>query len=100
VAGFKKASPVIAQYLRRAIVPSTIVVDGDIVYPRPVVIINAGYRFLLEDISLLISNIEGEKPESIESRSRLSTRLELWLLKALEDHRLLVGSVAGHGRIT
>ena len=63
-------------------------------HPRPVVLINAGYRFLLEDFSLLLENIEGEKSDLIESRSRLSARLELWLLKALEDHRLLTKQVA------
>jgi hypothetical protein len=86
---FKLQSPIISQYLQRAIVPSTIVIQGEAVYPKPVVLINAAYRFLLEEFSLLLSNIEGEDPKSIESRSRLTARLELWLLKALEDHRLL-----------
>jgi hypothetical protein len=100
VADFKVQSPIIAQYLQRAIVPSTIIVGGRVVHPRPVVLINAGYQFLLEDFSLLLANIKGEKPRSIESRSRLTARLELWLLKALEDHRLLTGGVSNHGRIT
>jgi hypothetical protein len=54
-----------------------------------VVLINAGYMFLLEELPTLLANIENEKSSSVESRSRLSARLELWLLKALEDHRLL-----------
>jgi hypothetical protein len=89
VADFKRQSPIIAEYLRRAIVPSTIILEGEVEHPRPVVLINAGYQFLLEKLSLLLENIDGEKPDSIQSRSRLSARLELWLLKALEDHRLL-----------
>lgn len=100
VADFHDQSPIIAEYLRRAIVPSTIIVQGKIVHPRPVVLINAGYQFLLEKFSLLLENIEGEKPNSIESRSRLSARLELWLLKALEDHQLLTKGVSNHGSIT
>jgi hypothetical protein len=99
VTEFHDQSPFIAEYLRRAIVPSTIIVRGKTVHPRPVVLINAGYQFLLEKFSLLLENIEGEKPDSIESRSRLSARLELWLLKALEDHRLLTGGISGHGSI-
>jgi hypothetical protein len=99
VADFRIQSPIIAQYLQRAIVPSTIIIEGRVVHPRPVVLINAGYQFLLENFTLLMTNIEGEKPKLIESRSRLSARLELWLLKALEDHRLLTGGVSNHGRI-
>jgi hypothetical protein len=87
---FEKQSAVISEYLRRAIVPSTIVIDKEDVYPSAIVLLNAGFRFLLEDFGLLFNNIEGEDANSIEARSRLIRRIELWLLKALEDHRLLV----------
>ena len=96
VATFERQSKIISEYLKRAVVPSTIVDEGEIAYPRPVVLINAGYRFLLEDFSQLIQSIEGEAPNSIESRSKLADRLELWLLKALEDYRLLQGGGANH----
>lgn len=95
---FRVQSPVIAEYLKRAIVPSTIIVKGEVEYPKPVVLINAGFRFLLEELSQLLSNVDGEDPASIESRSRLTGRLELWLLKALEDHRLLTRQ--RHGSLT
>jgi hypothetical protein len=97
VADFMVQSPIIAQYLQRAIVPSTIIVRRKVVNPSPIVLINAGYEFLLEKLPLLLSNIKGESPNSIESRSRMGTRLELWLLKALEDHRLLVGGASQNG---
>jgi hypothetical protein len=100
VADFKVQAPIIADYLRRAIVPSTVMIGKDAVYPSPVVLINAGYRFLLEELSLLLENIEDESPNSIESRSKFSARLELWLLKALEDHRLLTGGNPDHGSPT
>jgi hypothetical protein len=93
VSEFKVQSPIIAQYLQRAIVPSTVIIDGKVVHPNPVVLMNAGFQFLLEEFSLLLSNIEAEDPNSIESRSRLTARLELWLLKAMEDHRLLTRQV-------
>lgn len=91
IATFETQSEVIADYLQRAIVPSTIVIRGKVIHPKPVTLINAGYKFLFENLRNLLTRIEGEKPDSIESRSRLTSRLELWLLKALEDYRLLPG---------
>lgn len=91
IATFEAQSAAIADYLQRAIVPSTIIVRGKVIHPKPVTLINAGYKFLFENLRNLLTRIEGEKPDSIESRSRLTGRLELWLLKALEDHRLLTG---------
>lgn len=99
IADFKDQYPVIVQYLQRAIVPSTIILEGRVVHPRPIVLINAGYGFVLEEFSHLLSNIQGVNPKSIGSRSWLSGRLELWLLKALEDHRLLTGGVSSHGSV-
>ncbi len=89
VSAFHDQSPIIAQYLRRAIVPSTIMSKGNIVHPNPVLLMNAGFQFLSEGLPGLLSSIEGKDPNSIESRSWVTARLELWLLKALEDHRLL-----------
>jgi len=91
IATFEVQSAVIAAYLQRAIVPSTIIMRGKVIHPKPVTVINAGYKFLFENLRDLLSSIEKEKPDSIESRSRLTGRLELWILKALEDHRLLTG---------
>ncbi|MGA3035510.1 MAG: hypothetical protein ABSD70_19680 [Terracidiphilus sp.] len=89
VVAFKAQSPTIGEYLRRAVIPSSIIIGGKRTHPTSVVLINAGYMFLLEELPTLLANIENEKSSSVESRSRLSARLELWLLKALEDHRLL-----------
>lgn len=93
VQDFEREAAVISKYLRRAIIPSTIVIEGGYKYPTAVVLLNAGFRFFLEDFTLLLNNIRGENADSIETRSRLMRRLELWLLKALEDSRLLLNQV-------
>jgi hypothetical protein len=90
IAAFTAQEPKIAEYLKRAIVPSTIVVDGQEHYPSPVVLLNAGVKFLLEDLSTLIENIAGENAKSVRAHSKIGSRVELWILKAIEDHRLLV----------
>jgi hypothetical protein len=59
------------------------------VHPTPVVLINAAFRFFLTSLSTLIDNIDGKDKDSVADRSKYSERLELWMLKALEDHRLL-----------
>jgi hypothetical protein len=86
---FAKYSATISEYLRRAIVPSTIIYDGKQVNPSPVVLINAIWSFRLTELSYLIQNVEGESVESVQSVSRMTDRLELWALKAIEDYRLL-----------
>ena len=90
---FEKQAEAISQYLRRAVVPSTIVIDGEDIYPSAVILLNAGFRFVLEDLSLLFDNIQNGTPDSIEARSKFIKRIELWLLKALEDCRLLTHQV-------
>ncbi|MDR3737724.1 MAG: hypothetical protein P4L40_01775 [Terracidiphilus sp.] len=90
---FRIQSPLISEYLVRAIVPSTVVNEGAWVHPDPVVLMNAGYRFFLEELVELIKRIEGENPDSVETHSRVAGRLELWVLKAIEDSRLLARQV-------
>jgi hypothetical protein len=89
VANFDLQAPEITKYLKRAIVPSTILVDDKEQYPDPVVLLNAGIRFLSQDISALISGIAGQDPSSVETHSKIAARVELWILKAIEDNRLL-----------
>ena len=89
VASYKAQAPEICKYLERAIVPSTILIDGNEQYPSPVVLLNAGLRFLLEDLPDLINNIAGRDPKSVATHSEVGRRVELWILKAIEDHRLL-----------
>jgi hypothetical protein len=90
---YRQLSPKIAEYLSRAIVPSTINLDAQQFFPTPVVLLNSGFHFLLEDLPSLVKNIDGLDVESVAVRSRIGARLELWILKAIEDYRLLTRQV-------
>jgi hypothetical protein len=94
VQAFSSQSSIISEYLSRAIVPSTIIMEDRQVYPSPVVLLNSGLYFLFERLPELIARIHGEKQSSVEARSRIGSRLELWILKAIEDNRLLTRQVA------
>ncbi len=90
---FQMQAGAIYEYLKRAIVPSTVVLDGQRIHPTPQVLIDAGYCFLLEHMATLLENVEGRDSESVRDLSQLAQRLELWMLKALEDNRLLTRQV-------
>jgi hypothetical protein len=78
--------PVISEYFREAVVPSTIVIDNKQRNPRTVVLINSAFCFYLMSLPSLVANIAEQDPESVEARSKFTERLELW---AIEDSRLL-----------
>ena len=82
----------ISKYLARAIVPSTIIMESGPVYTTPIVLINSAFRFVLEDFDKLLEKIGKESLNSVKDRSWYTERLELWVLKALEDYRLLSAS--------
>lgn len=82
----------VSKYLARAIVPSTIITESGPAFPTPVVLINSAFRFVLEDFDKLLENIENAVPDSVSDRSWYTERLEIWILKALEDYRLLSAS--------
>jgi hypothetical protein len=86
---FAAQSPEIDKYLERAIVPSTVVVDGVELYPDPIVLLNSGVKFLSQDLGRLISNISGKDAYSVADNASIGARVELWILKAIEDSRLL-----------
>jgi hypothetical protein len=83
---------VISDYLARAIIPSTIITKFGPVHPAPIVLINAAFRFVLEDFDKLLEKIDKASLDSVKDRSWYTERLELWVLKALEDYRLLNAS--------
>jgi hypothetical protein len=89
VKNFEDISGTISNYLANAIVPSTVIVDSNAVHPSPVVLINSTFRFLLEEFERLLENIEKVSADSISDRSKYTERIELWILKAIEDYRLL-----------
>ena len=79
--------------MARAIIPSTVITDSGPIYPTPVVLINAAFRFVLEDFDKLLEKIDRKSPNPVKDRSWYTERLELWVLKALEDYRLLSASL-------
>jgi hypothetical protein len=88
---FADLSETISDYLASAIVPSTIIVGSDPVHPSPEVLINSAFGFILEDFERLLENLDKDKvsADSISDRSNYTERIELWILKAIEDYRLL-----------
>lgn len=94
IPAFRRHSATISEYLRRAVVPSTIVVRRKVEHPTAIVLINSLFRFYLEGIPRLAANVEEnveeKKPTStVKAHSEFVERLELWALKALEDCTLL-----------
>jgi hypothetical protein len=89
ISEFEIEQPVISEYFREAVVPSTIVIDNKQRNPRTVVLINSAFCFYLTSLPSLVANIADQNPESVEARSKFTERLELWALKAIEDSRLL-----------
>lgn len=85
---FEKLYLAIHPYLALGVVPSTIQFDGSDHFPDPVTLLNAGYKFYLESLPELISNVKDAKPESISERAYWGDKLELWIMKALEDYSL------------
>jgi hypothetical protein len=83
----------IGEYLRKGIVPSTLIIETEgtcqEVHPSPITLLNAAYRFYLEQIEQLMSGIRNQDQSSPESRSTWMKRVEDWTSKALEDVALL-----------
>ena len=91
---FSETHALIAEYLHRGIVPSTLVDNGRFIYPGPFAVLNAAYKVSLESIDQLIAKVEPEE-RTAAARSSWQRRLELWALKAFEDHeRITLSQVA------
>jgi hypothetical protein len=89
VAQFASQSAEIDKYLERAIVPSTVMVGAVEQHPDPLVLLNSGIKFMSQDMGRLLSNISGKDAHSVADYASVSARVELWILKAIEDNRLL-----------
>lgn len=84
----------ISLYLQHGIVPSSIRPMGsadDFVHPKPVSLLNASYKFYLERLNLLITNIDGAKVDNKEDRVKWAKKVEMWTAKAIEDVMLMTG---------
>jgi hypothetical protein len=81
----------IEKYLSWGVVPATVIRERVAYQPDPVIIVNAGYLFYLEEISTLIGRIRQSRQEErqpVWQRQRWSQRVEQWTMKAIEDVRL------------
>jgi hypothetical protein len=84
----------ISLYLQNGIVPSSLRSGGltdDFIHPKPVSLLNASYKFYLQGLNLLISNIDGAKVDNKEDRVKWAKKVEMWTAKAIEDVMLMTG---------
>jgi hypothetical protein len=91
---FRRHNRTVQEYLSRGIVPSTLAIRGRLVHPEPVGVINALACFYLSSLPRLIRNApkyyrRRNSDRKISDRSELTSRLETWGTKAIEDYRLL-----------
>ncbi len=91
VSGYKQFSDLVGQYLKQAVVPSTVFDGKDHWYPDTVALLNASMRFYLESLEELIDGIKGQKTFLAGHRSKWIKRVESLTAKAIEDHHFLVG---------
>lgn len=89
VDAFRTHDTAIEEFLRNGVVPSSIPVGDRRICPEPIALLNAAYKFYLESITTLMSQIDGQDPALAKDRARWSHRLELWITKAIEDYLLL-----------
>ena len=90
---FRNWNRKIQEYLSCGVVPSTLAVKRRFYFPPPVAVMNAAFGFYLESLWRLIANTEDPDyvARDVGERGKLSGRIELWTIKALEDYRLLQG---------
>jgi hypothetical protein len=91
VSEYNHLKKVVKEYLRHGVVPST-VPDPDTgasVHPNPVTTLNVAYRLYLDEFAQLIGSIEKQDPNSVHHRNNWIKKLEMWTLKAVDDHELL-----------
>jgi hypothetical protein len=81
----------VEKYLSWGVIPATIMRDKKAYRPDPILLLNAAYRFYLEDIPTLVTRInqsQSERRQYVAQHHKWSQRVEQWTIKALEDIRL------------
>jgi len=80
----------IRQYLNHGVVPSTVVFRNRLDFPTPIAVINAAFFFYLQGLPGLSDRLTTSRSAmGIKRRSELQAKVQMWTMKALEDHRLL-----------
>jgi hypothetical protein len=93
VRDFRTWNPLISQALNHGVVPSRVIRRKKEEFPSPEAVVNSAFCFYLKNLPAFVKTIRTipeQRPDSPEHRAKWSRRLQLWTLKALEDHRLLV----------
>ncbi|MGO9316480.1 MAG: hypothetical protein ACLPXT_12235 [Terracidiphilus sp.] len=90
---WKSRGKLIEEYLKNGVVPSSLIPKSgyEPVFPSPVALINASYRYYVDVKSLpkFLSSIEDTNCNSIGELSYWVRRVEMWTVKAIEDVILL-----------
>ncbi len=88
---WKSCGGLIEMYLENGVVPSSLISADNLdpVFPNPIALFNASYRFYAELLPKLISRIDDADCNSIKARSYWAKRVEMWTAKATEDVILL-----------
>jgi hypothetical protein len=79
----------IEKYLLNAVVPSTLMIAGKACYPPETATVNASFLFSLALLDGLLRKIKNYRRNSVGDHAEVAGRIELWVLKAIEDHALL-----------
>lgn len=90
---WERTGNLIEKYLENGTVPSTLVPQNGSypLFPKPVALLNASYRFYIESLARLIARIEEAENKLIGDSSKWAKRVEMWTAKAVEDVALLGG---------
>jgi hypothetical protein len=81
--------------LLHGVVPSQLIVEGQVLSPLPVSMINAAYCFYLTRIRDLMERFEDRNASVLKDRRDSIERLEAWTMKGIEDYQLYEKLQAG-----
>lgn len=77
--------------LLHGVVPSSVVDNktGESRTPNPVTVLNIAFMTYIDRVADLMNRIHNQDFDAVRDRARWIEKLEMWTLKALEDHELL-----------
>jgi hypothetical protein len=88
---YRELADAVSKLLLHGVVPSSIVdsTTGDTKVPNPVTVLNVAFIAYLDRVADLMNKIQNQDIDAVRDRARWTEKLEMWTLKALEDHELL-----------